>query len=245
MRFVALALAAAVALPLSAATRYAIDIETSGDALQPRHRRATVLVDGANRRIDVEQPSAPFTYDVLLSSDGGATFTALNTARKTWFQPNVVAIVRHPHIAGGKEATDIRVTTSEEPSESKSVVRVAYTTHERFGDTKVDAQHGETILIWTTNAVDPALAVRAISLITGIADVDAQLAPAITRIAGFPMKTMISATRAYAGGRPQTITVTATVSDIRGADAPAHAFERPSDYVHEEPFLGGAKPIIR
>ncbi len=237
MRFLTVAIIAAIALPLCAATRYAIDIETSGDVLQPRHRHATVLVDGANRRIDVEQPSAPFTYDVLLSSDGGATFTALNTARKTWFQPNVVAIVRHPRIAGGGEATDIRVTTSQEP-DSKSVIRVSYTTHERYGSTKVDVLHSETILIWTTAAVDPALAVRVISLITGIAGVDAQLAPAITRIAGFPLKTTISATRAYVGGRPQTITVTAIVSDIRDADAPALAFERPAGFVHEEPFVG-------
>ena len=227
-----------IALPLSAATRYAIDIETSGDALQPRHRHAAVLADGANRRIDVEQPSTPFTYDVLLSSDGGATFTALNTARKTWFRPSAVAIVRHPYISGGRDATDIHVTTSEEPSEAKFVIKVAFTTQEHFGSEKFDAKHSETILIWTTKDVDPALSVHAINLITGIAGVDAQLAPAITRIAGFPLKTTIAATRAYPGGRPQTITVTATVSDIRSADAPPQAFERPADYVHEEPFIG-------
>ena len=236
MRLLLLAVAGIIALPLSAATRYAIDIETSGDALQPRHRRAVVLADGASRRVDVEQPSKPFTYDVLLSSDGGATFTALNTERKTWFQPNVVAIVRHPHISTalpGTEVTDVRVTAADERSEAKSVVKVSFTTRE-----VVDVKHSETILVWTTTAVDPALAVRAISLITGIADVDVQLAPAITRIAGFPLKTTVSATRVYPGGRPQTIIVTATVSDIRSVDAPPHAFERPAGFVQEEPFIG-------
>jgi len=97
MRLLMFAIAAAVTLPLAAATRYAIAVETTGDVLQ-RPLSATLLAEGSQRRIDVVRPETPFTFDLLLSDDGGVTFTGLNTALKTWFRIGPMALVGRPRI---------------------------------------------------------------------------------------------------------------------------------------------------
>ena len=60
MRRLVLAVAAFAALPLAAATRYSVDIETTGDALQGPHLRATVLGDGrqGGGRVFAGRPNA-------------------------------------------------------------------------------------------------------------------------------------------------------------------------------------------
>jgi len=241
-----------LALPLSAATRYTVDVETTGDVLQP-HLRATVLAEGKQRRVDVVRESRPFAYDVLLSDDGGTTFVALNTALQTWYQIGMTPLQYRPRIykaAPGvtAKARDVEVTVSDEPSEPiagfathKYVVKISF----KLRSPQVDQLFGATILLWTTGAVDAALAIRAIDLSTGIPDVDDLLAPAFANVPGFPLKIVLSATRVYTGGRPQTFTATATVSDIRTVAARPHAFERPAAYVYQEPIVSGATVIQR
>lgn len=254
MRRLLLAIALFASLPLAAATRYTIDIETTGDPLLPPHLHATVLADAAHRRIDVERKETPFTYDVLLSDDGGATWTALNTPLRTWFPLSAAALTGRAHVFNqwpliGKNAQlefrDIQVKTSDEPAEpllgyavQKHVIRTTFGMRQGRGAALLDVDFGSTAIVTTTDDIDPKLAVRAVTLITGIAPVDAKMEPAITAIKGFPLKASLSATRMFAGGRPQINTVTASVSDIRAVPAPAHAFERPAGYVRQEPIIG-------
>jgi hypothetical protein len=77
----------------------------------------------------------------------------------------------------------------------------------------------------------------AIELTSGVPKVDAQLAPKIAAIPGFPLKTVFIATRAYAGGKPQVSTLTATVSDIRSVTPPPGSFEQPRDYKNQAPIV--------
>ena len=74
MRRLLLILATLAALPLSAATRYALAIDEAGRIRS--HLDATVLAEGKQHRIDVVPP---FAFDVLLSDDGGASSIALAT----------------------------------------------------------------------------------------------------------------------------------------------------------------------
>lgn len=248
MRLLTFALASIAALPLAAATRYTVTIEVG--ARSQARQVATVLVDGAHRRIDIPRETTPFAYDVLLSDDGGAAFTALNTQLKTWFRLGPAALagspllnLRFPH-ARRKSVRDIKVTPSEEPSEPidgyathKYVVRASYKMREDLG-APVEEQSGATILIWTTDAIDALLAMRLVDFATGEPEVDALLAPALAKIPGFPLKSTVSMTRMFIGGPPRITTVTATVSDIRTVDAPPQAFERPADYVNQPPIVG-------
>lgn len=229
MRLLTFAIAAVLAMPLAAATRYTVTVGS---------QKATVLADGAHRRVDIPRQSQPFEFDVLLSDDGGATFTALNTPLKTWFRTNATAIERRPHIFWHQLMTrisvrDIRVTATDEP-EHKSVIKTTFTVNEP----QVTVKFASTIQIWTTDAVDAALAVRPVDLTTGYPEVDAQLLPALAKVHGFPIKTVLTATRAYVGGPPQTLRYRATVSGIETVAAPKHAFERPADFVNQPPVLG-------
>ena len=199
--------------------------------MRPRFE-ATVLAEGSQRRIDVVHPETPFTYDVLLSllsDDGGATFIALNTELKTWFRKESAPLLGRPRIFGGRpnqrqSVRDVSVTTSEEPSDPiggfavhKYVVKTSFMVREGQGAARIDALFGTTAIVWTT---------------------DALLNPALAKIPGFPLRTTLTATRAYRGGPPQTFTISATISDIRTVDAPPHAFEKPKGYVEQAPIIG-------
>jgi hypothetical protein len=243
MRLFLLAVAAAVALPLSAATRYTVNMEPNS---------ATVLIDGPRRRIEFLHRPMPFEYDVLLSDDAGKTFIALNTPLKTWFRlgenvpSNAIPVLYGSAIMHKYSVRDVKVMPSDEPAEAidgvathKFVVKTSFRLREDYSGTPVDSQISSTLLVWTTDAVDPALAWKTPALAkTDVPDVDAQLAPVLEKIAGFPLKIVFTATRAYQQSRPQTHTMTITVSDIRTVDAPPHAFERPADYVHQAPIIG-------
>jgi hypothetical protein len=227
-------------LPLSAATRYALAIDEAGRIRS--HLDATVLAEGKQQRIDIA-PS--FAFDVLLSDNGGASSIALATDQNTWFpgpkwllgRPLIyVPLTRGPQ----RSIRKVVVTPSEEPSMAmagfpthKYVVKVSFTIRESMYRSPVEEKFGATIEIWTTNAIDAALAVRSFDLTTGIAEVDALLVPALAKVSGFPLKTALSATRMFTGGQPETCVITATVSDIRTVAAPPHAFDRP-------PLLGAA-----
>jgi hypothetical protein len=80
MRLLTFAIAAVLAMPLAAATRYTVTVGS---------QKATVLADGAHRRVDVPRQSPPFEFDVLLSDDGGATFTAIRPIDLTTSYPEV------------------------------------------------------------------------------------------------------------------------------------------------------------
>lgn len=250
MRFLTFAIASLCTMPLMAATRYTIVQETTGNRLGTPRSSTTVLVDGAHRRIEIAQKTTPYVCDVLLSDDGGATFIALNTELKTWFPLEQTRTSGPLHVFasplfGGMSLRDVLVTASDEPSEpidgyaaEKHVVKLSFTTRQKTPAGPLDAYAGETILIWTTEAVDVALAVPLVGFTTGLPEVDAQLAPALAKISGFPLKTVVAATHAYKGGPPQTTTVTATVSDLRTVAAAPHAFERPAGYVQQPPIIG-------
>jgi hypothetical protein len=252
MRLLTFLMATLVALPLTAATRYSIAAENTGFFTQPQFN-AIVLAEGLQRRIDIVHPETPFAYDVLLSllsDDGGATFIALNTELKTWFRKESAPLLGRPRIFAKspierRTVRDVSVTTSEEPSDPiagfhvrKYVVKSSFSVRQGRGAARIDALFGTTAIVWTTDAIDAALAVRVVDLTTGLPEVDAQLAPALAKIPGFPLKTTLTATRAYRGGPPQTFTIAATISDIRTIDAPPHAFEKPKGYVEQTPIIG-------
>ena len=203
MRLLTVAIASLLAVPLTAATRYKLDTETTGHF--PSHLQSVVLVDGMHRRVDIDGQSTPFVADVRLSDDGGKTYTELNTPLKTWFrEPQTRRGVIYFPMPGArrKALRDVHVTSLEESSEPiggytarKFVVKVSFTMRQ-------------------------------------------DNAPALANIKGFPLKVVHSATHRFPGGRPQTSTSAVTVSDIETVAAPPHAFERPADYVHQEPIIG-------
>lgn len=238
-----------LAARLEAATQYRVTIDSTGDpvphALGPSIY--TVLVDGAHRRVRDEVGGG------LLSSDGGKTMIRLDPKLKTWWITEEKAMHPRRHITAPlpvMEKTDVRnvrVISSDEPSDEvftdlpthKYVVRAVYTLAADVDGSPLSADYGLTIFLWTSETLDSTTAVPPVDLTSGVPKVDAQLTPKIAAIPGFPLKTVLIATRAYAGGKPQVSTLTATVSDIRSVTPPPGAFERPRDYKNQAPIIVG------
>jgi hypothetical protein len=232
-------------LTLAKATSYRITITPAKGAPVVAH----VVATGANKRVAVDRAQdEPFDFNVLLL-DGSAT-TALNTSLKTWYEgePQLMPRPRlyKPLLGLKPEVRDVKVTLDEEPDEEllaghkvrKFVLRIAFVLRGSINGDRVDASYGTTTLIWTTSEIDEALSMPAIPLTTGISEVDAHLAPKLSAIDGFPLKTVISATRAFAGGAPQTEVLTMLADDFSSTVADAALFQRPAEYVNQKPLIG-------
>ena len=230
-----------LAARVQAATEYRLTIEITGDPLAQPRREVTVLVDGANWRERVDGVTR------RLSNDGGKTVIGLDQELRTWWVEKGGAVrILHP-VAPSARVRDLQITASDEPSDAtfaglatrKYNVRATYTMVEDFYGTKVPAKQSITISLWTNYTIAGSMLVPPIRLASGRDEVDAALAPKIAAIPGFPLKTLFVATRAYQNGMPQVEMMTATVDAIRTVTAPPHAFERPSDYVNQEPIVTG------
>src|SRR5258706_6218123 len=202
-----------------------------------------VIAEGDSRRLTVEQQDEVFEYDVLLSTDGGKTVTALNTSLRTWFDGANLSASRPARTPGLSEIKikDAKNSVTEEPTDTtiagfvtrKFVVRASYTSQEKYGDTKVNRVHEMTTLLWTTDKLDQVLAfpIRAITM--DVEPLDAELRQKQTVISGFPLRQLTTISRAYEGGAPSVEITTFEVDDIRTVPAPpAHAFAKPASYVH-------------
>jgi hypothetical protein len=231
---------------LQAATTYRVTITTTERGKRPTVVRR-VIADGENRRLTVEQQEAPFTYDVLLSTDGGKNTTALNTPLRTWY-----AVVDRPPTGTGlppwmsAEIKDTKVSVAEEPSEMfagypvrKFVIRAGYTTRENYSGTKVNRVHTMTTLLWTTDKLERSLAFPIPKVTFGVRSIDAELLLKTTSISGFPLREVTTISRAYEGGEPSVTMTTFEVDDIRTVPSPpASQFTRPAEYINQEPIIG-------
>jgi hypothetical protein len=232
---------------LQAATTYRVTI-TRKDGFKRPPLVGHVIADGENRRLTYENQEEPFTEDVLLSTDGGKTVTALNTKLRTWFAVSH----REPTETGlppwmSVQIKDTKVTVTEEPwTETisgyplrKFVIRAGYTTREDYSGTKVNRIHTMTELLWTTDKIDRSLAFPIPEITIGVRSLDAELRQKTGSISGFPLRDVRTISRAYEGGAPSVEMTTIEVDDIRSVPSPpASQFLRPAGYVNQEPMIG-------
>jgi hypothetical protein len=239
------------AAPLTAATAYHVTIEVTGDPLTKHPIAATIVSDGDNQLVSFASPDRTDAGS-LLSTDGGHTAVAINDRLKTWWwvssplamrpRPRVLA---PPPLVKNARVLDLRTTASDEPTDEafsgygtrKYVVRATYTLAGDIAGAPVSADCGLTIFVWATDKIDRRAMFPAVELATRVPEIDAELAPKLAAVPGFAMKTVVVATRLYAGGAPQVETVTATVDDVGPATPPPHAFERPAGYVNQPPVV--------
>src|SRR5207244_242245 len=100
------------------------------------------------------------------------------------------------------------VKASDEPSDEtfaglpvhKYNVIATYQLAGEIGGTPLTSTHSITIALWTNDTLYGSMIVPPVDLGTGIEALDAQIVSNIGRVPGFPLKTQLVATRAYAGG---------------------------------------------
>ncbi len=221
---------------LAAAIAYRCIVESTYP--MPRTVAANVTADGARQRLEIPGDTIDrMGYDVLLSTNGGATYTAMNTKLKTWFGP-VGALLPRDHgfawhfIPGTRDVPVKKIVssvTAENPH--KFVGRLSF---------EAEMEMSVTLLVTTTDEAPFESAARLLDFSTGIQKVDAEWMPKLAVIHGFPVKIEMAITRHYEGGRPVTNLVTATVSDIHAIPAvPPLSFAVPNGYVHQAPVVSG------
>jgi hypothetical protein len=230
-----------------AATAYRVTTVTK-DRLKRPPLIAHVIADGENRRLTYENQEEPFSEDVMLSTDGGKTVSALNTSLRTWF-----AVVDRPPSETGLPPSipvkikDTKVTVAEEPSTEtiagypvrKFVIRAGYTAREDYGGTRVNRVHTMTEIIWTTDKLDGSLAFPMPRVTIGVRAIDAELRQKTASISGFLFRDVKTISRAYEGGAPSLEMMTTDVDDIRTVPSPAATqFVKPAGYVNQAPIIG-------
>jgi hypothetical protein len=254
LRYAIAAVLLITATASQAATTYRATTTIKG-RLKRTPRVERVIADGDNRRLTVEQQDEPFTHDILLSTDGGKTVTALNTPLQSWFdfailQPSTSSL----KILKGTAIKDPKVTVSEESGNEpifgfpvrKFVIRASFTSEEDYGGTKVKRENAVTTLLWTTDKIDGALAFPAAVFVTGVASIDAELRQkTAAMISGFPLREVRTYSRAYEGGEPTIEMITTEVDDIRTVQSPpATQFAKPAGYINQPPIISGAPVVI-
>jgi len=246
-RYAIAALLLAASSAVQAATAYRVTVIRKDHFKRP-NLVAHVIADGENRRLTYETRQEPFTEDVMLSTDGGKTVTALNTPLHTWFTvvaPPATETGLPPRISA--EIKDVKVSTTEEPPAEtiagyavrKFVIHAGYTTREDYSGTKVNRIHTMTTLLWTTDKLDRSLFFPISEVTMGARSIDARLRQETAAIPGFPLRQVTTISRAYEGGEPQVEMTTTEVDDIRTVPSPpASEFVKPAGYVNQEPIIG-------
>jgi hypothetical protein len=239
---------------LRAATSYRVTT-TTRDRLTRIPVVNRVIADGENRRLTVEQQDEPFTYDVLISTDGGKTITALNTPLRTWFDRAILTgsvsspLRTRKGTAIKQSSVTVREESGAEPIAGYPVrtfvIRASFTSEDDYGGTKVKRENAMTTMLWTTDKIDGALAFPTAVFATGVGPVDAELRQKAALVSGFPLREVKTFSQAYEGGAPSVVTITTEVDDIRTVSPlPATAFVKPAGYVNQPPLMSGVAPTI-
>jgi hypothetical protein len=238
---------------LHAATAYRVTT-TIRDWLKREPQVEHVIADGANRQLTVEQQNEPFTHDVLLSTDGGKTIIALNTPLRTWFDfallpPSKLNIKPVRGAAVKKAQVAVHEESGAEPISGfpvrTFVIRASFTSVESFARTSVKRENAMTVLVWTTDQIDAALAFPPRVYVTGVDAIDAELREKTAIISGFPLRTMTTYSQAYEGGAPKVATITTEVDDIKSVPSPpATQFAKPAGYVNQPPIISAPPAVI-
>ena len=248
----ALSLSVILGLPLtaSAAVEYRITIDSVGDLITP-HRVLEVTVDGPRRRAEIQTPEKnPVAFNVFLADlDRRPDFTGVNTDLKTWWYPATPVASVPSHGAGPMVDAVIKnltVTSAEEAdgeeiqgfATRKFVIRAAFGVAGGLSPERPFIRYQMTMMVWTTDKLDAATAISAVSPSFRMPEVDAEITAKLKTVKGFPLRTVVAASRAYEGGMPQNEVVTATVSEFRQVRATPHLFDVPDGYTKQQTTYG-------
>ncbi len=234
----------------TAAVEYNVTIDSVGDPITP-HRFLRVTVDGPRRRVEIQTPEKnPVAFDVFVADlDRRPEFTGLNTDLKTWWypaSPSASTLIGRAGATRNAVVKDLVVTSTEEAAGEeiqgfearKFVIRAAFTVAASISPEQPSMRYQMTMMIWTTDRLDEATSIRAVSTSSGVPAVDSMIAAKLGTVMGFPLRTIVASSRAYTGGIPQRETVTASVSEYRTARSEPRLFEIPNGYAEQKTVIG-------
>lgn len=244
-----LALAVALALPLSAATKFTFECRNQGSVTYTF--RGHAVVEGPSARYDVTEGAHPLFNPqmTIVSKDRGAILMVIDHRQKTYFMRTTdlmsgqLSLWKGPGRAKESKhevllARDDSPVTIAGRSTRKYTVRTGYNlTMEVEGERlkgRVDAEGSFWMMDGALEAIPYGLH---FALKTGFPPIDAEVAKALAG-KGIPLREAIHVTRSIADGPAISETFTLEVSEVKEEPVDAAVFAPPAGYVYREPSFG-------
>ena len=204
-------------------------------------------VDGSKARIEIEKSRNPLLPQgsILLTPDGGKTFSLLDPAKKTsaaWTPPDRArgaAASRSSMVRVRFESPEVR-KLEEKPGEKIAGYATKYSRFRISYVAAVDVMGSEQKTattrveeLWTApDLTDAGFAawLRKDSSPTGNDELDRRVAAELDAEPGTPLKRVTTTTWKDSSGKDQTVKSTIAVTDLRKEPAPAALFEAPPGF---------------
>lgn len=224
---------------LLAATEFSLDVTSEASP----ERNGTWRVHAEGREFRADRQGEDIMYDAVLSTDSESVIF-LNSALKTWFDPQVPAAFslqsRFLTPLSDGTAKKIRWELESKPLDGGTAYTglLAYVVSgDAPGGFRTAVSVNARIEIETTHQLAAGLWPGTILPLTKYKAVDERLAGAESQIEGFPIRLKLTAVRTYDGGAPYTDVMTVNVSDISTVPTEPARFEKPAGYRYERPVV--------
>lgn len=242
--FIALSL---LALPGRAAVHYRFTTEGRGGLL-PVNRSGSVFVDGIRARIETKGKSLD---SVRLWGAEGQACLHLDPARKTYYKSgcgldDVVRFATRPEKAPKIEKVKVKARDEGEDAGTlagfnvrKGTIDVSWDTEVWLGAEWFPVTIQRRIEVWMTDRLSvPAFPFGHLQeLKSGVVEVDSQVSESLKKLGSFPLKQVLTTTRAFDRNHPTTEVLTTILSDVADTPSEPSLFEVPAGYRLEEPVV--------
>ncbi|MBI2212084.1 MAG: DUF4412 domain-containing protein [Acidobacteria bacterium] len=220
-------------------------------------------VDGSKMRIEIANGDDVVLRDgsVMISSDGGKTFSVLDQKKKTYFTLELEQLLSSVGAAmnsmGGmfKMSFDNHSVKAAPPAAGEAIEGYPTTKYvvdsswdlsvEVFGRKSVTSvsSHTET---WATEKLSSALAtfVQTKGLKTGMPELDKFVEKETSAIKGFPLRQVTTTTQKQ-GSKSETTKTTVTVTAIKETAVPESSFAVPAGYQKIDSPLAGLDAMLK
>ena len=261
-----LSMALAVLAPVTAALAEGFYYEsTTTDRLENGKERSRNMVrgwiDGENAKIEfAEQKGTMFKPgSYLLTSDAGRTLYLIDPKEKAYSRWDIEAMLASTFALiegmGPLLNIDFANASSKKLSEEDGGTVLEYPTRHYQWQSAYDMKmtiigmkrnyHIESVQdFWSTTALDAQgfkVWLRPDRTRTGDPELDQMLTGELSKVEGFPLKSVIKSTLTTGKGKEQKSVMTMEVTTLRQESVPASMFEMPQGY-EERPFLPGMPP---
>jgi len=244
-----LVLAAALALPLSAATRFTF--ECRNNASVPYTFRGRAVVEGSSARYEVTEGGHPLFNPqmTVISKDRGAILVIVDHRQKTYFMRTTDLMSGQLSLWKGpgrtKEskhevlvARDADGATIAGHATTKYTLRAGYNLSMEVEGERLKGRVEAVASFWMMDGTLEAIPYGLhFAFKTGFPEIDAQVAKALAG-KGIPLREVINVTRTIADGPAVTESFILEVTEVADGPAAAAAFSAPAGYVYREPSFG-------
>lgn len=240
-----------LALPARAGVHYRFQTEGRGGLL-PVNRSGSVFIEGGSVRIETRTEDFE---TISVREDGAKECFILDPARKTYYRSAcgrddavpIVPIVPSEPTKKEPKVSKVKVEGRDEGPAGlisglevrKGTIDVSYITEARMGNDSFPVTIQRRLEVWMSNRLSvPSYPFgHSQELKSGVPEVDARVSEWLKKLGSFPLKHVVTTTRAFDKAHPITETQTTTLSGVEEKALQPSLFQLPPGYRFEEPVI--------